>query len=742
MCTDGETECHAYPFAPTLSLPLFRSHSFALISSLALLLLCAVSSFAQSVPWDANAQGQFITCLCRDLTGRVWVGTEDGQGLWSYDPAAKDWTHFPASPDLSGDIYAVACDKAGRIWAGGLSGVSVYNGRQWRQYGLTEGPLGTRLFALAVNPNNGDVWGATEAGLFRYAHSHWTYFTRADGLPSDQANALAIDKSGTLYVGTQCDGIAIGSPSDNYKTWRVVSGPRQLPNVPTGPGLPSRLINCLYVMRDGTVYAGTPCGIAASRDHGKTWKFRRGADWKDKLAGLEAPVPPKERFIQGDLLSEDYVTSLAEDEAGWLWIGHRAKGIEFFDRDFGRELPMNVGHVAEDGDATCLLPGGPGSWVGVYGTGLHTPRLSEIAALPLASSSLRDALPLPAAPPTVAELAAMMARVNSLHAKIPVGGGVYLGQDWRTQGDWVGHYGRQYGLLCSVASPLDELFVREPTYGIEGSLGPHIQDKDLLRHFMSYMKTDNPKTLYGPIGGYRTQSEWDDHGETYPRTFEGPDVWVTVTVPQGVYKVSLYDFNKDGHGDENRLRDYTVDLLPYRDDIEDAENLPPLAHARTRDFWNPLYQSFLVRGPSKYYLRVAKNNSLNVILSGVFIDKVAAPPTWGDKLPMAFMGIIHFDPPDLTNTSLPASANTPPMVAAQALWSALDAAQTDLGDSALLVPYRMLALRAAQASGGSAPLLANWRWNLDIWVDDDRQTFLNYMHAANATLQNSQDSPQ
>ena len=598
------------------------------------------------------------------------------------------------------------------------------------------------MFALAVNPKDGGVWGATEAGLFRYVNSRWTYFTREGGLPSDQANALAFDQDGTLFVGTQCNGIAVGSPDDHYKTWRVTAGPLQMPSAATGRGLPSRLINCLLVAHDDTVYAGTPCGLAASRDHGKTWKYRRGAHWKDKLVGLENPVAPKERPVQGDLLSEDYVTSLAEDEAGWLWVGHRSKGLEFFDRNFGRELPLNVGHVADDGDASCLLPGGPGSWVGLYGGGLHTPRFSELSDLPLASLSDAPPLPLPAVPPTAAELAAMTARVNALQTEIPVGGGVYLGQDWRTQGDWVGRYGRQYAVLCAVASPLDQLYTRENSYGIEGSLGPHIKDKDLLRHFMSYMKTDNPKSLYGPVGGFRTQSEWDDHGETYPRTFEGPDLWVTVTVPQGVYKVSLYDFNKDGHGDENRLRDYTLDLLPYRENMEDAENLPPLAHARTKDFWNPLYQSFLVRGPSKYYLRVAKNNGLNVILSGVFIDKVAAPPSWADKLPMAFMGIIHFDPPDLTDKSVPASADTPPMVAAQALWAALDVAQTKQGDSAFLVPYRMLALRAAQTSGGSAPLLANWRWNLDIWGDDDRQTFLNYMHAANATLQQSQDAPQ
>jgi len=79
-----------------------------------------------------------------------------------------------------------------------MSGVSDYNGQTWRQYGPTDGPLGSRLFALAASLKDGSVWSATEAGLFRFQNDHWTYYTRAEGLPSDQANALAFFQTPSL----------------------------------------------------------------------------------------------------------------------------------------------------------------------------------------------------------------------------------------------------------------------------------------------------------------------------------------------------------------------------------------------------------------------------------------------------------------------------------------------------------------------------------------------------------------
>ncbi len=693
--------------------------------------------------WDKNTQGRFVTCVCRDLKHRLWVGTEDGQGLWAYNPADKAWTHFPASADLSGDIYALACDKAGRIWAGGMSGVSVYNGQQWRQYGPTDGPLGTRLFALAVSPKDGGVWGATEAGLFRYVNSRWTYFTRANGLPSDQAQALAFGADGTLYVGTQCDGIAVGSPDDNYKTWRTTPGPQALPTAPAGRGLPSGLINCLLVTKGGTVYAGTTAGLANSRDGGDTWHYTRGLDWKAKLSGLYRPVAPSSVAYSGDLMREDDVTALAEDTSGGLWIGHSQGSVEVFDPRTGKRIQSGADAAVPTDYISELFVEGRAAWVAIYGGGLLTPFAQSVPTFAPVAETPAPPLPVPAAPPTPAELNAMTARVKGLTGEMPVGGGAFLGQDWRTLGDWVGRYGRQYAVLCAVASPMDQVLTWDSNYAVDGQLGPHHAPDDALRHWIQpdMIRTSRLGTLYSPVDGFRTQAEWDDHGEDYPRTFEGPDLWVSVTVPEGVHRLSLYETNKDGHNDDNRLRDYVVDLLPYQARLEDALTLPPLAHARVHDFWNGVYTSFLVRGPSRYYVHIAKNNTHNTLLSGLFLDKLTGPVGRSDNSPMAAMFNVSYKPPDadapppVANVPLPqlpppTASQLPVLRASRSLWDTLDAAQENSRYASVQTAYRLLSYRAAFASAGSEHLQENWRWNLHLWTSGDRLWFQRNMEAA------------
>ena len=383
-CYLSRLPVRAFLFAPSCSRLPVRAFLFALISGLACLLSCASACRANVIPWDANAQGQFITAFCLSSRGTVWIGTEE-QGVWRYDPAApagKQYTHYTTQDGLGdNNAYALVCDKAGRVWAGTLNhGVSVFNGKEWRTYGPQDGPLGSRVFALAVNPKDGGVWGATEAGLFRYENSHWTYFTRADGLPSDQANALAFDTDGTLYVGTQCDGIAIASPADGYKFWRVVPGPAALPNAPSGTGLPSALINCLLVTTRGTVYAGTNCGLAASTDEGKTWQYRRGLDWKAKEAGLLPPVTPASMTVSGDMLSEDYVTALAEGADGSLFVGHRQTGVEAFSPKTGLRVQSGLNGAKTDSYVNALLLSGQKVWAGLYGAGCcrRTPPLPQL----------------------------------------------------------------------------------------------------------------------------------------------------------------------------------------------------------------------------------------------------------------------------------------------------------------------------------------------------------------------------
>ena len=717
---------------------------------------------AAPLTWDTNAQGQFVTSLCRDNSGHVWIGTED-QGVWRCDPSAskdKQYTHYTTKDGLGDDnAYALTCDKAGRVWVGTLNhGVSVFNGKTWRTYGPVDGPLGSRVFALAVSPKDGGVWGATEAGLFRYQNSRWTYFTRAEGLPSDQAQALAFAPDGTLYVGTQCDGIAVGSPDDNYKTWRVTPGPAALPNTATGRGLPSALINCLLVTSDNTVFAGTTTGLARSRDGGETWTFVRGLDWKAKLAGLYHPALPAPSTYTGDLLTEDYVTALAEDERGRLFVGHRQTGVEAFEAKTGKRLQSGASGAKTDAYAFCLLTAGRSAWVGQYGGGLLPPADIKADAAPASSSKVVD-LPVPAAPPTLAELNAMTAKVKSQKGEMPVGGGAYLGEDWQTQGDWLGHYGRQSAVLLAADAPLDHDIISDPAYRIRVAMGPHHPTGDSIRRYDSQTRTDNPRSLYDPIPGYRRQSEADDHGEAIvgPNksfAYQGPDIWVTLTVPSGLHHVSLYDFNKDGHGDDNRFRDYFVDILPYRSDEKVVQAEVPLAHARIHNFWGGVYNSFLLRGPSRYVIRIARNGSLNTILPGIFVDRIGISKPLIDC--KAWMGGVSYAPPDpdapippdphlldkllakevskqeiksLSENSVPQSISL-----ARTLWSELDKEETTASTSSQQASYRLLTYRAISNNTDLGPLQAAWRWNLHLWTLSDRQQFAEVTHQAHETL--------
>jgi hypothetical protein len=257
------------------------------------------------------APGKFITCLL-GTDSALWVGTEDAS-LWRLDLAAdptqpSSWRQFTTADTHTDNIYGLAEDAAGRLWVGTQNqGVSVYNGKEWRNYGVIDGPIGEHVFAIAADPGfidpaavNPDsikatldkaagkpdvgraaVWIATDHGLTSWTPSAnatttasspnsslaaglWRHFTKADGLPSSQIYAVTVDAKGRVFAGTECDGMAWSDPP--YNKWQAVraeyersgdgaSGGRPMTAMSAGgaAGLPSNLSNFLLALPDGSV---------------------------------------------------------------------------------------------------------------------------------------------------------------------------------------------------------------------------------------------------------------------------------------------------------------------------------------------------------------------------------------------------------------------------------------------------------------------------------------------------------
>jgi len=308
------------------------------------------------------------------------------------------WRRFTAQNSKLADdnIYALTVDQQNRVWAGTAShGVSVFNGRYWKNYGVLDAPVGERIFDIAVCPTDGDVWIASNIGLTRYsvAKDRWQTLYASPRLPFNHIQALTFDGQGNIIVGTQTDGVLLAQRANEYSTWRVVSlvssDSDRASNWPStgyaGSGLPSNLTSDVLVAHDGTIYVATNSGLAWSRDKGKSWSWTRGADYNDKLNNRLGTTALKPLFTaQAPTWSEDYISCLAEDNAGMLWVGHWRKGYEVYNpktQKFvlnGAPSDNKPGNQSDDlassGDGDyvkCILPlPNQAPLIGRYGFGL------------------------------------------------------------------------------------------------------------------------------------------------------------------------------------------------------------------------------------------------------------------------------------------------------------------------------------------------------------------------------------
>lgn len=770
---------------------------------------------AQNVPagprsvWNIGQRGAFVMSSLHDGNGFYWFGTED-KGVWRYDstaPEATAWRQFTVKDGLGDDNgYALAVDYQGRVWVGNQShGVSVWNGCAWRNYDVLSGPLGERVFDIKVSPFDESVWIATNRGISIYdtQKNSWRYEGRFTGLPSDQIEALDFALDGTVFIGTQCNGLAIGSPKNDYSKWQTISGFDDMPLYATGPGLPSDVINDVLVASDGTVYVATGYGLARSYDDGRSWAYLRGKDWRAKLEGRTFPPKiPQQPSV--DTLTEDYVTTLAEDAAGNIWLGHPTKGVEVrtagaksgigggvvkapddkqseerrkkfeqqmqeaiargetpkmrFDaqgRPSGVILPVKVPDLSQQEKTdyvTSILP-----LVGeaplVCGAGSGVIQLgAQLATLPAKRRSETTVptvtafpAPAPSFPPEQLKTFALNLRAAKGSWRYPEV--AFVGDDWKTKGDWMGRYGMRYTQLCAMQAPFDHYVINDLSYRAVGRLGLHpyvdgkTYDEQGLRHWLHRKRWDDPRVLYNPLIGYRRQADIDDNGEAYSMNYEGPDMWIGVRVPAGTQRVSLYFFNKDGHEGNNRVRDYLIDVKRGSGDLLGTESAPVLARTRVRDFWGGVYKSFQVEGPGDYYFIVRKNNSFNTVLQGIFIDKLNGPATDFEGRRDVWLGEYPYEaPPEkqgalLENAALVALSDAPALQyqvkTAIDLWKAVDeSAGTFTGarsaESGRIFAYRAVAQAFAQtpqASVAGEALLHNWRWQLPLWPQQDRTEF-------------------
>ncbi len=316
--------------------------------------------------------GREVLSLHTGPTGTLWVGTDGGVLRLEGAPSAPRFSPVAGVP---GPVLALLEQPGGELLAGTGAGLFSVRGRQARLL-PTAGPgrPEPRVPAL-LRMRDGVTWAGTAEGLFRVGGGGGNSAT--SGLPSATVLSLCEDHAGRLWVGTT-GGLAALWPGEaaarvvpevvssvyqvredrERNLWVGTDGDglHQLRETPVwthqlrGAGLPTDAVYSVSPGRDGSIWAGTPSGLARLHQGqveawpevdghrgviaGPVVEASDGHIWVGTGLGIARLEAGAIHLVAGtDGLPEGAVRALLEDRAKNLWIGtesglHRWRGVD------------------------------------------------------------------------------------------------------------------------------------------------------------------------------------------------------------------------------------------------------------------------------------------------------------------------------------------------------------------------------------------------------------------------------
>lgn len=153
-----------------------------------------------------------ITCLTQDKDGFIWIGTYGG-GVNKFDPEAETFEYFKHDIDdpksLSDrDIWAILADSQNKVWVGTSDGVLHLfnrNNQNFIRFNIKEPGESDYSILVIFEDTKGNIWLGLDGGGLKKLHLEsktFVTFTTADGLPSNNINAIEEDLQGNLWLAT------------------------------------------------------------------------------------------------------------------------------------------------------------------------------------------------------------------------------------------------------------------------------------------------------------------------------------------------------------------------------------------------------------------------------------------------------------------------------------------------------------------------------------------------------------
>jgi ligand-binding sensor domain-containing protein len=268
------------------------------------------------------------------------------------EPSA--WTSYSNLDDVQ-DLFQAS---DGRIWAATSGGVVVWDlaAPTYTILRVEDGLPANDARAIAETPD-GDMWIGTASGLARYHEGSIVGFLGADALGSADIQALLTDSQGRLWVGTRGAG-AVRYDGENWQPLHFSTSPQ------------ANNVLSIYEDEAGRLWFG---GMGLARLDGETWEVlndpavsgrgilaiatdRAGARWFGTPFDLV-------RYVDGAFKAYSFprqalhtINDIWQDPQGRLWLGTEKGGVWMVDGAEWRQLTAADGLPATSVRRFVVLP--------------------------------------------------------------------------------------------------------------------------------------------------------------------------------------------------------------------------------------------------------------------------------------------------------------------------------------------------------------------------------------------------